>query len=133
MCQQEIENRMIKYLVFVLIILAAFVASGRCAVSKKPNGNSLGVVQYQNNPFTYKEGIIVEAEYIGLEEAVSIRIQPRGTYGLFTENILLCSGADTLLTGKKNPMVLTYETRSHHLVDGIGCHDLIFVDEVANK
>ena len=129
MCQ-EIENRMIKYLVFVLIILAAFVASGRCAVSKKPNGNSLGVVQYQNNPLTYKEGNIVEAAYVSSDKAVVIRIQPRGTYGLFTEDILLCSGAAAKLNGKSNPLVISYQTQSHHLVEGVGCHELMYVDEV---
>lgn len=102
------------------------------AVSKKPNTNSLGVVQYNDNPNTYKEGNIVSAAYVE-DNGVVVRIQPRGTFALFTEDVLFCAGAAEKLSSKHNPLVLTYGTQAHHTIQGLGCHELRSVDEVKDK
>jgi hypothetical protein len=57
-------------------------------------------------------------------------LQPTGTYQLFTEDVLLCKQPVEMFIGKKNPMVITYETRAHKTVQGIGCHELKRVDEL---
>jgi hypothetical protein len=85
------------------------------------------VIQYQDNPFTYKVG---SWSLVGVvDKNIVLRVQPLATYSLFTEDILFCGQPD-LFEGKKNPLVLTYKTRASHAVQGIGCHDLIRVDEM---
>jgi hypothetical protein len=59
-----------------------------------------------------------------------VRIQPLATYSLFTEDILLCGVPADKFIGKSNPLVLTYKTKASRLVQGIGCHDLVRVDEM---
>lgn len=116
-----------KHLLLLYLLLITLLSFG--VVSKKPNTNSLGALQYQNNPYTYLEGSITGAAYVE-DHALVVRIQPRGTFMLFTEDLLFCKGADDKIRGKQSPVVLTYETKAHHLVEGIGCHALLSVDEV---
>jgi len=121
----------ILFLIGVLMILAGLtLAHG--AINVKHH-NSLGVVQYEDNPYTYLEGSITDIAVVGDNyEAVNFRVQPRATYALFTQELLLCNqGVGDLINGKSNPLVLTYETVAHRTVDGIGCHRLVAVDEVA--
>lgn len=94
------------------------------------HGNSLGTVQYQDNPFTYKVGKVSAVGFV--DDSVTLRIQPLATYGLFTEDILICDriNAAPLFEGKSNPLVLTYKTRDTRIVQGIGCHTLVRVDEM---
>ncbi len=111
--------------VFVLIIAAL---PSHCATTSKNHNNSLGAVQYQHNPNTYLAGAIISVAYAGAHAnyGISVSVQPIGTYGLYTENLLLCYKDDLVerFVNKTNPMVLTYETKSHHTVEGIGCHEL---------
>jgi hypothetical protein len=118
-----------KHLLLLSFLLLTLFSSA--AISKKPNTNSLGTVQYQNNPYTYKAGALTAAAFVG-DGGVVIRIQPRGTFSLYTEDILFCAGAVELVGTKRNPLVLTYETQAHHMIEGIGCHKLIYVDEIKN-
>lgn len=113
---------------FILLVML-LMGTAHCAVTSKPHDNSLGVLQYQENPNTYVEGAVMEASIID-KNAVVVRVQPRGTYGLYTEDIMFCPGAIPKLQGKANPMVLVYERTSHQLVGGLGCHNLKYVDEV---
>ena len=85
-------------------------------------------MQYQDNPYTYKAGSVVNAEYV--DGGVVIRVQPLGTYELFTEDILFCGEILGRFSGKHNPLLLTYKIKASHLVQGIGCHDLVRVDEL---
>lgn len=115
------------------VVMALLPAHG--AVSKQRNGSPLGVLQYQDNPYTYKVGSIVDADLVGDEKnpALVVRIQPLSTYGLFTEYIPLCGVPLYLFDGKNNPLVLTYRTQASRKVEGIGCHELIRVDEMQVK
>lgn len=109
--------------VFVLIIAAL---PSHCSTTKS-HTNSLGTVQYQSNPMSYIAGAVVSASYVGSRDnyGVDVRVQPIGTYGLYTEELLLCgSDAVELFMNKTNPMVLIYETKSHHAIEGVGCHEL---------
>lgn len=114
-------------LLFVLLVAHYAPAS---VPGRHPN--SLGVIPYQDNPNTYKAGNVTNINYAG-EEAnygMVIRLQSLGTYSLFTEEIFLCGNPSDILQGKHNPVVITYETRSHHTVEGIGCHELRRVNEI---
>ncbi len=118
------------FLLSVMLIGLAGFAHG--AVSKK-HDNSLGIVQYQTNPFTYVEGIISNVSLVGT--GVNLRLQPRGVYSLFTQEILLCDYDNVAekFTGKRGLMVLTYETVAHRSIEGIGCHSLRSVDEIKEE
>src|ERR1039458_6581246 len=87
------------------------------------------VVQYQTNPFTSKAGTVAVSGLV--DDAVVLRIQPLATYSLFTEDILLCNRekVEQLFTNKRNPVLLTYKTQASRIVQGVGCHELVRVDE----
>jgi hypothetical protein len=97
------------------------------------HGNSLGVVQYQDNPYMYKAGAVIAGYAVDNGKALVLRIQPIGTYSLFTEDILICNYPIEMLASKMNPMVLTYRTRASKMIQGIGCHELVHVDELKPK
>jgi hypothetical protein len=114
------------------ILLACLCGFSHAAVSKK-HDNSLGVVQYQTNPYTYFEGALISGAII--EPGVNLRFQPRGTYGLFSQEILFCNydSVAEKFSGKSGLLVLTYETVAHRTIQGIGCHDLRTVDVVKEE
>ena len=123
----------IALVIFLLVVLTiGLTGFAHGAVSKK-HDNSLGVVQYQNNPFTYLEGAVVNIALVG--DGVNIRMQPRGTYSLFTQELLLChkDHVFSLFQGKQNPIVLTYERVAHETIEGLGCHELRSIDEVTSE
>lgn len=117
-----------KHLLLLSFLLLTLFSSA--AISKKPNTNSLGTVQYQSNPYTYFEGSLVSGAII--EPGVNLRFQPRGTYNLFTQEILFCdyNTVAQKFSGKQGLLVLSYETVAHRMIQGIGCHSLRSVDEV---
>ena len=120
----------IALILFMLsVVLIGFTGFAHGAVGKK-HGNSLGVVQYETNPFTYVEGSVSNVSLVGT--GVNLRLQPRGVYSLFTQEILLCDYDNVAekFEGKHGLMVLTYETVAHRSIEGIGCHRLVGVDEV---
>jgi hypothetical protein len=118
------------YIITVLLLMVVVgIETGRAATTTSHH-NSLGVVPYETNPLIYVAGSVADASRV--DDAVNIRFQPLGTYSLFDQNILLC-GTDKLVAkfdGKHNPMVLTYERQAHRAVNGVGCHDLIRVDNL---
>jgi hypothetical protein len=114
-----------------ILWLCLGTANGEFCPTKK-HGNSLGAVISYDNPLTYKEGSVSAATYVK-DNALVVRIQPRGTFSLFTEDILFCPGAADKFSTKHNPLVLVYETQAHRVVDGLGCHELKFVDEIKNQ
>ena len=117
-----------KHLLLLSFLLLTLFSSA--AISKKPNTNSLGTVQYQSNPYTYFEGSLVSGAII--EPGVNLRFQPRGTYNLFVQEILFCdyNTVAQKFSGKQGLLVLSYETVAHRMIQGIGCHSLRSVDEV---
>jgi hypothetical protein len=123
----------IALILFLLsVVLIGFSGFAYGAVGKK-HGNSLGVIQYETNPFTYVEGSLSNVSLVGT--GVNLRLQPRGVYSLFTQEILFCDYDNVAekFAGKRGLMVLTYETVAHRSIEGIGCHDLRSVDEVKEE
>ena len=124
------------YCVLALVVFGTIVVKLAQGVDKKcwlPEGCKVPTQPvYQDNPYTYKAGNIVSGALVDDGNAIAVRIQPTSTYTLFTEDILLCSSIATLdlFLNKRNPVVLTYETKAHKTVQGVGCHDLKRVDEL---
>lgn len=120
-------------LAFLLGLLVFLNINAHCATTSSiKHGNSLGATISQDNPNTYREGAVLAVAYVGSQghEGLVVRIQPRGTYALFTEDLLICGAPIEKFEGKTNPMVLVYETVAHSSVEGVGCHQLKIVDEV---
>jgi hypothetical protein len=124
----------------ILLLIAVFfiVSSGHCSTKSKKDNSTCWfpegcVAQYTTNPYTYKVGALIGGEIIGSNEGAVVRIQPLATYGLFTEDILLCGVPADKFAGKSNPLVLTYKTKASRLVQGIGCHELVRVDQLQEE
>lgn len=114
-----------------LLFLVLFVSFAHCSTTSPTHNNSIGVLQYNVNPFTYKAGNVTEVAYIEKGgKGIVIRIQPLGTYAMFTEDLLMCDYPVEMLQGKTNPMVLTFETQAHRMIQDIGCHKLVRVEEI---
>ena len=113
-----------------MLILVCFAAA---SVGK--HKNSLGVVMENDNPMTYKAGSVTAVAYVEEGKGIVLRIQPIGTYSLFTEDLLMCYNDNVvpMLLNKGNPMVLTYRTKASHLVGGLGCHSLVHVDALQQE
>lgn len=113
-----------------LLLTAVMIMTGHAMTTSQKHKNSLGVIQYEDNPNTYIEGAVTNAALVG--DGINLRIQPRGTYGLFTQELLFCDTDDVVLkfAGKNGLVVLTYSTVAHRTIQGIGCHDLRSVDNV---
>lgn len=117
------------YLIGVALAVFVFLTASyaHCAIAKK-HDNSLGVVMSFDNPMSYKAGSVVAMAYV--ENGLVVRIQPIGTYVLFTEDLTFCGASVEKFMGKTNPMVLTYRTKASRTIEGVGCHDLTNVSSL---
>ncbi len=126
----------ILFAVFIVIaLLCVMLLPAHGATSSGAKKNATGFLSYTGNPYTYKEGAVRAVAYVGTghHTGIVVRLQPRATYSLFTEEILFCGSPVEMFEGKQNPMVLTYETVTHTSVEEIGCHRLVSVDEVKSS
>lgn len=123
-------------LFLVAVLLFALITSlVHCSTTPKKSNTTCWlpegcVTQYQDNPYTYKAGLVAASGFV--DDSITLRVQPLATYSLFTEDILICDRdkAAEKFEGKHNPVLLTYKTKASRLVEGLGCHDLVRVDEV---
>jgi hypothetical protein len=120
---------LLTYVCGIALCLALLVASGHCAIDTKHHDNSLGVLQYQINPFSYI-GVNDIAEATNIEGNLNLRVKPIGTYMLFDQIVLLCGLPIERFQEVGRPFIMTYERQSHRMVEGIGCHELVRVDEI---
>ena len=103
------------------------------AIAKKHHDNTIGTPMYETNPYTYLAGNTTEVFDIESRKGLVVRVQPLHTYELFTEDILFCGSPVEKFLQKKNPMVLTYRIKASRMVEGIGCHELVRVDELKGQ
>ena len=115
----------------MLALLMTLAVAGHCSAVGK-HKDSIGVVMEQTNPNSFIAGDVTNVEYAGTEQnyGMVVRVQPLKTYTLYTDELFFCGNPQELFAGHHNPMVLVYETQSHHTVEGIGCHDLKAVRDV---
>lgn len=121
-------------LCIVLLIVLGMALSAHAGIPTKRHENSLGVLQYFQNPNTYVMGALKDGQILhyGNRYATSIRIQPSYTFGLYTEQLLLCGNLSEQLDFE-HPVIITYKTVAHETISGIGCHELEAVDPVGAK
>ena len=88
--------------------------------------NSLGAVIEYTNPLMYNMGVIVDGAVVKSNKgrvAVSLRVQPYGTFELYTEQVLLCGEPTDALRHASGPIVLVYKRVAHEMIDGVACHE----------
>lgn len=71
-------------------------------------------------------GLLVDGSVVRADGkiAVNLRLQPYGTFELYTEQILLCGPPPDALTKPiSGPVVLVYKKVSHQMVSGVACHE----------
>lgn len=122
------------FLLAVLLTVLALAFSAHCATGAPRHDNSLGVVQYVDNPNTYLFGVIVN-----LSEnpnrvitdrrrfATILTFQPYNTFNLFTESVMFCGNLAPAFAPVRGPIVVTYKTVAHQMVNGVACHEFVDV------
>ena len=98
-------------------------------VTTKPQTNSLGVLQYNDNPYIY-EAVQTIAEVTEVDGNMNLRVKPVGTYMLYDDIVLLCGMPIDKFSGVTEPFLMTYRRQSSHMVRGVACHDLLRVDSI---
>lgn len=115
-------------LCIALLMCLVLVATGHATTTTK-QPNAFGTVSYQTNPYIY-EAVIDIASADSVDGNLNLRVKPLGTYMLYDDTILLCGEPVEKFEGKGFPFLMTYERKSHHSVNGVGCHELIRVDAI---
>jgi hypothetical protein len=121
------------YLLGLALVAVVFLITSyaHCSLGKK-HGNSIGSPMYVDNPMTYIAGSVVSVAYV--EGGIVVRVQPIGTYRLYTEDKLFCgNGTVDQFRGVANPVVITYRIKASRLIEGLGCHQLVGVDGIKTK
>ena len=108
----------ISYWIKVLFIASVITAvlllanAAHCQpVTTKPQTNSLGVLQYNDNPLMY-EAVQTIAEVTEVDGNLNMRVKPVGTYMLYDDIILLCGLPTEKFNGVTEPFLMTYRRQS---------------------
>lgn len=134
MMKRSTLNNWIKAFFWGAIITGALLMANYCnAATTSKNQKTCWLpegctVQYSSNPYMYIAGTL--ANVSNVDGNLNLRFKPLGTYSLYDEEIMLCGLPIEKFRGVEETMVLTYRRRVTHLVDGVGCHELIRVDSV---
>jgi hypothetical protein len=115
--------------VITSVLLMANAAHCQPETTKHEHTNSLGVLQYNDNPLIY-EAVQTIAEVTEVDGNMNLRVKPVGTYMLYDDIVLLCGLPIEKFSGIKEPFLMTYERRAHHMTRGVACHDLLRVDSI---
>jgi hypothetical protein len=113
----------------VIVIMWMLSVGMFAAIPGKQKPNTFGAVTYQTNPYMY-EAVNEVAEVSNVEGNLNLRIKHVGTYMLYDENILICGLPIDKFQGIGSPFLMTLERVSHRAVGGVGCHELIRVNEI---
>lgn len=123
-------------ILLAMALMGGSLAHGMTSGPRRTD-NSLGVLISEDNPFTYNMGIVAHGEIITDakgREYTAIRFAPYGVPVLMFQDILLCDNqADSLMEHKLKVVVLTYERRAHTMANGVGCHELMDINEVKGQ
>jgi hypothetical protein len=118
------------FAVSVITVVLLLANAAHCQpVTTKPQTNSLGVLQYNDNPYVY-EAVQTIAEVTEVDGNMNLRVKPVGTYMLYDDIVLLCGMPIDKFSGVTEPFLMTYERAAHHRVRGVACHDLLRVDSI---
>jgi hypothetical protein len=114
-------------LILAMLIIMPMIAAHAVVTTTSKHSNSLGVVQYTENPVQYLEASIVGGSIHG--DFTTVRFQPVGTYTLFTEDVTFCGDQSEKFNGKMGAVVLAFSKVQHHR----DCYDLYSVHEVKEE
>jgi hypothetical protein len=135
--RRKTMNEYISYwakILFMAAVITTFlvlVNAAHCTTTK-PQTNSIGIVQYNENPYIY-EAVQTIAEVTEVDGNMNLRVQPVGTYLLYDDIVLLCGLPVEKFVGITEPFLMTYERVSHRMVRGVACHDLLRVDNIESN
>ena len=128
-----------KLLLLLPFLMLSQVSLGRTSAPLHENG--LGAVIEYANPFTYLFGAIINMPenpnrvFRGKNGklATLLTVQPAHVFELYTEELLLCGNRAEDFKDAIGPIVITYKTQAHEMVDGVSCHELQSVYQVKAK
>jgi hypothetical protein len=133
MMTKEAVSYWIRILFAAAVITSVLLlANAAHCTTTKPQTNSLGVIQYNDNPYIY-EAVQTIAEVTEVDGNMNLRVKPVGTYMLYDDIILLCGLPVDKFMGITEPFLMTYERASRRMVRGVACHDLLRVDNIVPK
>lgn len=122
----------LSYVAIGLVFSMLFVTGSNGEVQKqKPN--TFGTVSYFENPNTYMYGAIVGGAFVQSDKRIgtNLMFQPAHTFLLFTQSVLFCGNIGPSVKGNiGTPVVVTYETKAHEMVNGIACHNFVSINKV---
>ena len=128
------KRQALAFITLALLFLgfvAVFIATGRAATTVKNRKNSIGIDEVYTNPNRYLFATVIAGSIIrGKSDAdlyTVVRVQPYNTMSLYDETVMFCGNMAEEFRGKRGPLVITYETRSHKMFQGIACHELYSV------
>jgi hypothetical protein len=122
----------LRLMLWMAIVMFVYIAIGKLAhgeVSEGQHRNTFGALTYTVNPYMY-EAVAEVIEATNVDDNLNLRIKPIGTYMLFDEQLLICGLPVDRFRGMEYPYLITVERVSHHSVGGVGCHDLVRVNEI---
>ena len=122
-----IRNYLMSKLVSVLLI-----GTLHATVTTTQHSNAFGAATYNENPYAYLP-VDNLMEVTEVDGSLNFRVHPLGTYMLYDQNLLLCGRPVEKLEGVKFPFLITYERVAHRSVRGVGCHDLLRIDNIEPK
>jgi hypothetical protein len=135
------ESRTTFWLLVIVILLAAvfYTEPAYCATGAPRHDNSLGVVQYVDNPNTYLFAAIVNQpgnpNRVVMDGkrrmATILTFQPYNTFNLFTESVTFCGNLAAAFSPMRGAIVVTYKTVAHEMVNGVACHEFVDVFPVS--
>lgn len=121
------------------IVLCLVIGAHGEVPSGARHTNETGAVIEYTNPLMYNMGIIVDADLVRTDKrvATNLRLQPFGTFELYTEQVLLCGQPDDalldVLLHPPAPVVLAYKKQAHEMVQGVACHEFEAIFPVGAK
>lgn len=120
-------------IVLIMALSGSELAHGATSAPKRGD-NGLGVVISSDNPYMYNMGVVAHGAIMRDDRGrdyTSIDFAPYGRPMIFPEGILLCGNqAKPLMEHQLKVVVLTYERQAHTMYQGIGCHELVSINEV---
>jgi hypothetical protein len=124
--------KQLKLSLTVAVVVLACAVSFAKATSAPRHDNSLGVDIPYENPFMYNFVVITDGSIIEANGryATNLRVQPYGTFELYTEQVMLCGQPTNELQHANGPVVLTYKRVAHEMVGGVACHEFEAVHHV---
>jgi len=118
----------VPYFFMVFFVLLILSHHAHCTTTATKHTNTLGTLQYTENPLQYLEASVVggDVHNNGKQEFTTVRFQPTGTYVLFTQDFSFCGDEADTFNGKNGVVVVAFSKVQHHR----DCFDLYSVHEV---